>query len=190
MLFQLILWGLVALWMFSLLGVIPTPTPPQRPIGTYLTDGFSTLVTFANNPTIQLWITLEGGVKAGGFDTEGPIKIGTMHAKRMRVMAAKKLVTHQPTTLTCFYDPAVMTPLVIIGGQLGLETTITLTFPDGSSWAFYGYLNKFEVSDHKEGTAPTASCEIIAISRDPYGTGTSSIGGIDGEELPLYTPEE
>lgn len=145
--------------------VAPVPTPPQLPVGgSYLVDGYQTLVTIASDINIYLWPTLEGGLKPGGLDTEGPIKIGTMHAKRMRIMAAKKLLTQQPTTMTCFYDPAVLTQILL---SLGSQTTITITFPDGSTWAFFGYLNKFEPSDNKEGTAPTASCEIAAISRDP-----------------------
>lgn len=169
--FQLITWVLVLLWAFMfVLRVAPAPTAPVLPGGSYLTDGYRTLFTFKNNPAIQLWVTLEGGLKPGGFDTEGEIKIGTMHAKRFRMKASKKLITHQPTTLTCFYDPAVLSVLtasILNGGQLGFETTITLTFPDSSTWAFYGYLNKFEPGDHKEGVAPTATCEIVAISREP-----------------------
>lgn len=165
MLLQIIVWGLIVIWviMFALRAA-PVPTPPVLPNTTYMTDGYQTLFTFANNPAIGLWVTLEGGLKPGGLDTEGEIKIGTMHARRYRIKAAKKLLTHQPTTMTCFYSPAVLPALI---AQLGLQTTITITFPDATTWAFFGYLNKFETSDNKEGVAPTATCEIIAISRDP-----------------------
>lgn len=165
MTFSLIGLGLLLLLMLVLaVRAAPVPVPPVLPNTTYMTDGYQTLFTFTNNPAIGLWVSLEGGLKPGGLDTEGPIKIGTMHARRMRIMAAKKLVTHQPTTMTCFYSPAVLPALF---AQLGLQTTITITFPDGSTWAFFGYLNKFEPGDNKEGNAPTATCEIVAISRDP-----------------------
>ncbi len=162
---QLIVMGLLlAMALVFAVRALPVPTAPVLPDTSYMTDGYQTLFTFAAVPDIGLWVTLEGGLKPGGLDTEGPIKIGTMHAKRYRIMAAKKLLTHQPTTFTCFYAPAVLPEIIIL---LGLQTTITLTFPDGSTWAFFGYLNKFEPGDNKEGTAPTATCEIVAISRDP-----------------------
>jgi len=165
MTFQLVVWLLIFLWaVVFALRAAPVPTAPVLPNTTYLTDGYQTLFTFANNPAIGLWVSLEGGIKPGGLDTEGEIKIGTMHARRFRIKAAKKLITHQPTTFTAFYSPSVLPGLLT---QLGFQTTITLLFPDGSTWAFFGYLNKFEVGEHKEGTAPTATCEIIAISRDP-----------------------
>lgn len=163
--FQAFAWVALIVWVLVFaLKAAPVPTPPVRPSITYMTDGYQSLITFAVDPDVGLWVTLEGGLKPGGLDTEGPIKIGTMHARRMRIMAAKKLLTHQPTTFTSFYNPSVLPEILVL---LGLQTTITITFPDETTWAFFGYLNKFEPGDNKEGVAPTATCEIVAISRDP-----------------------
>lgn len=161
----LALTGLVIIWVLSFaLKAAPVPTPPVLPAVSYMVDGYQALITFSVNPDVGLWVTLEGGLKPGGLDTEGEIKIGTMHARRYRIKAAKKLLTHMPTTFTAFYAPSVLPELEAL---LGFQTTITITFPDETTWAFFGYLNKFDPSDMKEGVAPTATCEIIGISRDP-----------------------
>jgi hypothetical protein len=50
---------------------------------------------------------------------------------------------------------------------LGIETTWTVAYPNLDTLTFYGYLRMFEVSDHTEGTMPTADFTVVVTNQDP-----------------------
>jgi hypothetical protein len=67
-------------------------------------------------------------------------------------------------TLTAAYDPNVYNQ---IDDQLNVNQTITVTYPDGSTLAFYGWLRRFEPADNEEGTQPEATITIEPSNTDP-----------------------
>lgn len=129
----------------------PTPTTRQTPAGIYLEDGHSTLITLAGDPDISLW---ERTVTPPGIDGEDPVDVTTMHNTVNRTFAPRQLKTLTEMTTTAAYDPAVLTQLY---ARINIEDTITVTFPDGSTWAFYGYLRAFEPDEISEGEMPSAT---------------------------------
>lgn len=138
----------------------PIATARQTPAGRRLLDGFSTKITFSRDPALSLW---EVTVKPPGIDGGESINTSTMHNVTWETKAARQLKTLTDSTFKAAYDPAVITDLV---DMINVYQTITIRYPDGSTEAFYGFLQKFEPDENQEGTMPTASCTIVATNYD------------------------
>lgn len=139
----------------------PVATVRSSPSGIKLKDGFSTKITFATDDNIEFW---EKSVKPPGIDGGDSIPQTTMHNTAWRTMAPRQLKTLTESSTTVAYDPVLYTSILAL---INVETTITVTFPDGSTLAFYGFLQKFEPSELKEGEQPEASVTITPTNFDP-----------------------
>ena len=139
----------------------PTPTVRVTPTGIKLKDGFRTLITFAADTDVEFY---EKGVKPPGIDGGDAIPQTTMHNTAWRTMAPRQLKTLTESSVTCAYDPLVYTSILNL---INVETTVTVTFADGSTLAFYGFLQKFEPGELKEGEQPEATVTITPTNFDP-----------------------
>lgn len=139
----------------------PTPTVRGTPSGIKLKDGFRTKITFATDDNIEFW---EKSVKPPGIDGGDSIPQTTMHNVDWRTMSPRQLKTLTESTTTVAYDPLLYTSILAL---VNVETTVTVTFPDGSTLAFYGFLQKFEPGDLKEGEQPEATVTITPTNFDP-----------------------
>lgn len=138
----------------------PTPTTRQTPGGRRLQDGHSTKITFARDPDVSLW---EVTVKPPGIDGGDAVDGNTMHNVAWRTMFPRQLKTMTEATTTAAYDPDVLNQLLAL---VNVHDTITLRFPDGSTWSFFGYLRVFDVNEHTEGEMPTATVTIQPTNYD------------------------
>lgn len=123
---------------------------------TRLDDGHSTTILFAAGPSggVEFW---EKEVAPPGMDGGGPNDTTTMLNTLYRTQSPKKLITMTDATLTVAYDPLVLDDIKSIINE---NTLITITFPDGSTWVFWGWLNSFIPDALVEGEQPTASVVI------------------------------
>lgn len=137
-----------------------------------LDDGFSTTITLENLPTVKLF---ETEVKPPGYDAGGPIDTTTMRNTAYRTAAPKKLKSLSNMTSTVAYATEALGEL---WSQIGVNQIITVHFSDHSTIAFYGWIDKFEPGQHKEGAQPTATLTIQPSMRNNQ----------DEEEAPVYTP--
>lgn len=128
-----------------------------------LDDGFSTLITLANIPTIKLY---EKEVTPPGFDLGGPIDTTTMRNSAWRSSAPRQLKTLTQVTATVAYATDALDSIL---AQLGINQLVTVTFPDGSSLEFYGWIEQFTPGAHKEGEQPTATLTVHPSNRDATG---------------------
>lgn len=131
------------------------PSPRKR-----LKDGFKMLVTFARYPSLALW---EISGKPTGYDTGGPIDINTMVDDMYRPKYPRSKITETPATVKAGYDLAVEDD---IENMLGVPDTITFRYFDGSTKAFFGFLDKFEPNELVDGTMPMADVTIEPMSFD------------------------
>ena len=152
----------------------PTPVVRQTPVGEKLKDGYQSLIAFAADPDISIW---EKTVQPPGLDGGDPVDNTTMHNTSLRTSAPRGLKTMTNSQMTVAYDPQCLLQLLAL---INVETTITVAFPDGSAWSFYGFLQSFEPAENEEGTQPEATCVIVPTNTDPT-TGE--------EEEPIYTAE-
>lgn len=137
-----------------------------------LDDGFATIITLENLPDVKIF---EREVTPPGYSGGGPIDTTTMRNLAYRTMAPKKLKTLSKVSVTAAYATSALDG---IWAQIGVVQLITITFPDGSTLAFYGWIDEFTPAAHKEGDQPTASITIQPAMRNPT-TGA--------EVAPVYT---
>jgi hypothetical protein len=138
-----------------------TPTPRVTPGGIKLDDGYSTKITFAADTDVSLW---EKTVKPPGIDGGDAIDTTTMHNTTYRTMASRALKTLTESSVKCAYDPDLYNQILALVNN---ETAITVTFPDGSTLAFWGYLRTFEPDDLTEGSQPEATVNISPTNVNP-----------------------
>lgn len=139
----------------------PTPTARGTPAGIPLEDGFSTKITLGTLTTISFW---EKTVRPPGMDGGDPIPQTTMHNALYRTFSARALKSLTMVTCTAAYDPTVYTDII---ANINFECVITVRFADGSTLCFYGYLQKFEPQDVKEGEQPEAQITLVPTNWDP-----------------------
>ena len=151
----------------------PVATVRGNPAGLKLRDGYQAFITFSLNPTIALW---EKVVKPPGNDGGDPIDQTTMHNILIRTKSPRYLSEITDTTSTVAYDPAAWDDIHSI---INVPQTITVTFSDGSTLAFFGYLKSFEPGDMSDGEQPEATITIVATNIDPLSC---------EEYLPVMTP--
>ena len=135
-----------------------------------LEDGYQTLIDIAG-ATLY-----EREVQPPGIDAGGEIDTTVMDNTVWRTKAPKSLKSMTEHTFEAAYDPLAYTT---IAGVIGTNTLITITFPDTSTLAFWGFLDKFIPNPHVEGEMPTASCTVVP-------TLVNGSGGL--ETAPVFTP--
>lgn len=122
---------------------------------TIMTDGFSTTIAFPSHASVKFD---EIEVQPPGVSGGGAIDTTTMTNTAWRTKMPKRLKTLTEASLVVAYDPAVYDEIIamVTDNQL-----ITLTFPDNSTIAFWGWLDEFTPGNNVEGERPTADCTII-----------------------------
>ncbi len=139
----------------------PALSARSTPSGILLPDGYQTLISFAANTSVSFW---EKTVKPPGLDGGDAIAQTTMHNTAYRTMAPRALKTLTESTCVCAYDPNVYNQIIAL---INVRTSITVHFPDGSTLSFFGFLQKFEPSEVKEGDQPEATVTIHPTNYDP-----------------------
>lgn len=139
----------------------PTPSARVTPGGIALKDGYRTVVTITFDTDISFW---EVAVTPPGVDGGDAIDQTTMHNQRFRVMLNRALLTLTEMSFTAAWDPAVYDQAV---SAINVNTTITVTFPDLSTLAFYGFMKTFQPDQIVEGTQPRATVTITPSNWDP-----------------------
>jgi len=129
----------------------------------YVRDGFKTLVTFANYPSVRFQ---EKTVTPPGMDGGGPNDTTTMRNTKYRTKQPKKLISMTNMSLNVVYDPLVYNDIVLMVNTLQL---ITVTFADGTTNTFWGWLDKFTPGEAKEGEQPTADVVIECSNQNSSG---------------------
>lgn len=139
----------------------PSPTARSSPTGIKLPDGFVSKITFSQDVDINLF---EYTTKPPGIDGGEPIDQTTMFNAAYRTMAARQLKTLMPVSYKCAYDPQVVTEML---AQTNVNQTITQSFFDGSTLAYYGFPQKIEFDELVEGTRPSCTVTIVPTNFDP-----------------------
>lgn len=130
------------------------------PSGIYLDNGYRTLITLAIDTNIEFW---EITVTPPGIDGGDEIDTTTMHNDTWRTKSARTLKDMTECSVTAAYDPSIYTAIL---AAINVETTITVTFPDGSTLAFFGYVKSFEPGALEEGTMPECTITIVPTNVD------------------------
>jgi hypothetical protein len=132
-------------------------------------DGHPTTIEFASAPTLKLY---EKEVTPPGVEGGGANDTTTMLNSAWRTKSPKKLKSLSEASFTAAYDPAVYDDIVTL---LNDNQLITITFPDGATLAFYGWLDVFAPNRIVEGEQPTAEATIIPSNQTDAGVETAPV---------------
>jgi hypothetical protein len=139
----------------------PSATVRSTPSGIQLFDGHQTLITLSADPDISFW---EKAVTPPSIDGGDKIDHTTMHNAAVKTARARSLYEVGATTSTVEWDPNVYNNIIAVVNND--NNTVTITFADGSTLAFFGYLRSFAPSELVEGSAPEATITIEATNID------------------------
>lgn len=149
----------------------PSAVVRGTPAGIQLDEGFSATLAMENLTTISFWEKTMGAPAIEGGD---PIDQSTMHNSVWMTQLPPTLLKLEPFTLTAAYDPNVISQAI---AQTNANQTMTVTWPDGSTLSFYGWLRKIEFADMSHGTLPECTVTIEPSNIDP---------ATQAEEAPVY----
>jgi len=128
-----------------------------------LDDGFSTIITLTNLPTIKLY---EKEVTPPGMTAGGAIDTTTMRNTAWRTSAPRQLKSLTQVAATVAYATEAIPQIFT---QIGILQLVTVTFPDASTLHFWGWLEEFTPGAHTEGEQPTANLVIQVGNRNADG---------------------
>lgn len=140
----------------------PTPTARLAPPGLKMTDPFPTTIAIKDYANINLW---ETSIKPPGVDGGEGISTTTMLNEVWHTMSPRVLKKMTEASGKYAYDPAVLPNIVAC---INVVKEITVHFPSGKTWCFWGYLQKFLPGENAQmGSMPEADCTFIVTNEDP-----------------------
>ena len=134
---------------------------------TIMGDGYQTTIDFSSSEMTSdaFIITLmeEKEVTVPGIAGGGANDASTMRNTAWRTMSPKSLKTLTPATFTVAWDSALFEEIV---AMININQLITITFPDASTLAFWGWIDDFAPGAQVEGAQPTATITIIPSNQN------------------------
>jgi len=134
-------------------------------------DGHSTTLGFGNYPSVLFY---EKEVTPPGISGGGANDTTTMANTTWRTQSPKQLKTLSEAAMTVAYDPDCLTDAV---SMINENQLITVTFPDATTWAFWGWLDEFTPQSVTEGSQPTAQIKIVPSNQNGSGVETAPVLG-------------
>jgi len=134
-------------------------------------DGYQTCSTFGLDDNLQFW---EKTVKPPSLKAGGAIDTTTMKNQTVRTRFPKSLVDIGESNMVGAWAHGTYEEIM---AMIGVNQQITLTFPDGSTTVYWGWIDEFDPDDMEEGEHPTSSILIIPSNVDNTGA----------ESLPVHT---
>lgn len=141
-------------------------------MGTKMKDGFKTLVSFANMGSAGGSLYWETAVTPPALSAGGVIDTTTMRNTKYRTKATRTLIDVLTSSFTAAYDNLIVSQLL---AQVGVSQLITITYPDDTTFAYYGALNDFTPGEFVEGEMPTAE----------FSTEPTNVNSADVETAPV-----
>src|SRR5438046_1623907 len=114
-------------------------TSPQEPKGKQLEEGWPFAITFASNPGITLW---PEDIKMPGVKTAGnAIMTSTQFNREVETKAPPGLKEMTDADMSCSFNSA---SIADVYDQVGRRDAITITWPDGYAYVFWGFMETAE----------------------------------------------
>jgi hypothetical protein len=141
----------------------PTPTVRLAPAAgnILIPEGFKALITLSNKPNIGFW---EQSVKPPSIDGGDGLDITNQHNTLWHTVLPRKLLKRGPVVCRVMYDPDVIADIV---AQMNVNQTLTWLYPDGSTEAMFGFMNKWEPGELKVDETPMADVTFTPSMYDP-----------------------
>jgi hypothetical protein len=118
------------------------------------------MVTFGDDPDLSVW---EKSVTPAGVDNGDHIDTTTSHNTSRRTKWPRQLVENTDISMRVAYAGEVRTEIEAL---CGTNDEITITYPDGTTDAFWGYLRSFAPQEATDGGQPEADIVIVITNTD------------------------
>jgi hypothetical protein len=128
-------------------------------------DGHQTLLEFSA-ATSGVTVFWEKEITPPGVSGNGENDTSTMRNAVYRTKAPKSLKTLTPGSFVVAYDPAILDEMI---AMVQVNQQITITYPDLSTWVFWGFIDEFTPNALVEGEQPTANITVIPSNQDAAG---------------------
>jgi hypothetical protein len=135
-------------------------------------DGHPTTISFASTPSGETLLFWEKEVTPPGLSGGGPNNTTTMRNSVWRTAAPKKLITMTAGSFVASYDPEALDQVL---AMLNVKCLITITFSDGATYAFWGWLDQFTPGASVEGEQPTATVTIEPANENSAAAETAPV---------------
>lgn len=127
---------------------------------TLLVDGLHNTISF-----LLANFTLEcKELTVPGYDSRGGVDTTTLNNVSYVTMLPKLLKKQTDVSGVAVYNP---TKLSTAASKVGITDYVTITFNDGSTFSFWGWLDKFTPNAMKEGEQPTVNFTVICGHQNP-----------------------
>lgn len=131
-----------------------------------LTDGHGIIIEFFDDPEdlnpaeVQFWeITVTPpGIMGGGAN-----RTTTMRNTRYHTKAPKKLIELSDCTARVAYHPAIYESILAI---IQLNKWVRITWPDGNTLGFWGWLDEIKFAEVQSGEQPEADITVVCSNQD------------------------
>lgn len=141
----------------------PTVTTRQTPGGIMLTNGYPVRITFKRFPAVKF---MEKGGSPPSIDGGNPIDVTTQFNNTYMTYAPNGLVKMGEVKGTAAYDPAVYDTIM---SMVNVNDEVTFRYPDGSTVAFWGFLQKVDFKSLEQGKQPELDFTVALTMRDNSG---------------------
>lgn len=135
-----------------------------------LPNGYRAFIAFENAPSLAVF---EKAVTPPGMDGGEPIDITTMHNVRSRTKAPRHLIEPTDTSMRVGYNTIVWDDThaqditeETIEDLINDNQSITVSFPDGATYDFFGWLKSWTPSEMEDGIFPEADMVIVQSNWD------------------------
>ena len=151
----------------------PTAATRGTPTAWKIDQGYRILVANSANLAINLW---EIEVTPSGADGGDAIQTSTQLTQQWHTKRPRKLINNEGAKLKFQLAAGSKAQITAL---INVEATITEIYPDGSTYAYYGYFKSVKFGTFKEGEKPTGDLEIVETDWD-------YVNGV--EAGPVFTP--
>lgn len=134
-----------------------------------LKDGHPTTISFSEDSAILLY---EKEVTPPSIEGGGENDTTTMLNTTWRTKQPKHLKTLGQSSFLAAYDPAFYDS---IADLVNTNQLITITFPDGDTLAFWGWIDSVTPQRITEGEQPTVEVTIICSNENSSGVETAPV---------------
>lgn len=138
-----------------------TPTARTDPAGIYLKNGWKALITVASKPDLEIW---EIEVGAPGIDGGEPVDTTTQHNDILVTREPSSLIDLTPFDVLCAFDPIMYTRSIT---YVNKKDTLTVRFPDATTLAQYGWLQRLTAPRMIRGQMPTMTVTFCPANQNP-----------------------
>ena len=136
----------------------------------WIDEGFSTIVQFSNAPSGIILYMQEKEVTPPAIEMGGELDTTTLGNIEWHTKSPKKLKMLGDTSMICRYDAAIYAQILTM---IGVNTLVSITFPDTSTYQFRGWIDKFKPNVIVEGAMATANVIIVAANETAAGVETA-----------------